>query len=150
MKNVPCDFMWHLKEITDDLTKVNQLLDGSELGKSSSCVCYLLKHFQWVVSGRLWVLRRYNLASQGDCSAADGNVPSGLWQPILCNWRPQDLGSLPEKGDELENHCCHRKKMGLNVWKIRGIICSLEGSTSSKGSFLMKSLHLIYLTYHQC
>ena len=46
MKNVPCDFMWHLKEITDDLTKVNQLLDGSELGKSSSYVCYLLKHFQ--------------------------------------------------------------------------------------------------------
>lgn len=24
-------------------------------------------------------------------------------------------GRLPEKGDELENHCCHRKKMGLNV-----------------------------------
>ena len=98
MKNVPCDFMWHLKEITDDLTKVNQLLDGSELGKSSSYVCYLLKHFQWVVSGRLWVLRRYNLASQGDCSATDGNGPSGLWQSILCNWRPWDLGEAAWEG----------------------------------------------------
>lgn len=78
------------------------------------------------------------------------NGPSGLWQPIVCNWRPRDLGRLPERGDELENHCCHRRKMGLNFWKIRGIICSLEGSTSSKGSFLMKSLHLIYLTYNQC